>query len=104
MKPIKRLTKPTEGVLMLLAHTETGIWGLEISKLLKIPTGTVYPILSRLQELGWVLSYWDNDHDRVGPRRKYYRLTESALVECSRLLRASEQNAKVSKKVRVQHV
>jgi DNA-binding PadR family transcriptional regulator len=104
MQPIKRLTKPTERVLGLLAQTETGIWGLEISKILRIPTGTVYPILNRLQQLGWVVAYWDSDHERVGPRRKYYRLAESALVECLRLLRASEQNAKVSSKVRAQHV
>jgi PadR family transcriptional regulator PadR len=41
--------------------------------------GTVYPLLNRLHEAGFVTSYWQiNDSDR--PRR-YYQLTDSGLEE-----------------------
>jgi PadR family transcriptional regulator len=41
------------------------------------PSGTVHPILGRLDGLGCLLSRWeDHDpHEQGRPRRRYYRLT-----------------------------
>jgi PadR family transcriptional regulator, regulatory protein PadR len=37
-------------------------------------SGTLYPILIRLQRLGWLASHWE-EGERRGPRRRLYLLT-----------------------------
>ncbi|MBY8850782.1 PadR family transcriptional regulator [Saccharothrix sp. MB29] len=39
------------------------------------PSGSVYPLLDRLERAGWVTSTWDDDAERRGPRRRVYVLT-----------------------------
>ena len=46
----------------------------EISKGIEISEGTIYPLLRRLKNEGYVETYLDLS--RRGPPRKYYRLTE----------------------------
>lgn len=86
METIKRITKPTKLVLETLLRTKDGIWGLALTKQVNLPTGTVYPILSRLEELGWVVSYWEISSDRSGPRRKYYSLRDEAILVAEKIV------------------
>jgi len=37
-------------------------------------SGTLYPLLIRLENLGWLQSRWE-ENDAPGPRRRLYRLT-----------------------------
>lgn len=72
-----RLTKSTVGVLeVLLASTDDApAWGLSICRDADLGPGTVYPILDRLEELGWVTG-WEETAPHPGrPPRRYYRLT-----------------------------
>jgi DNA-binding PadR family transcriptional regulator len=52
-------------------------YGLELSNASGLKTGTIYPALARLEQSGWVSSYWEEvDPSVVGrPRRRLYRLT-----------------------------
>lgn len=81
MEKPQRKTKATMQVLDVLLQAPTGIWGLALAKKSGLSTGTVYPILARLEDLGWVLSYWDSEIDRSGPRRKYYVLSQESILE-----------------------
>ncbi|WP_317137235.1 PadR family transcriptional regulator [Methanochimaera problematica] len=45
----------------------------EISKIIEISEGTVYPILKRLKSEGYLETYLRESQE--GPPRKYYRLT-----------------------------
>ncbi|SDJ53716.1 PadR family transcriptional regulator [Nonomuraea jiangxiensis] len=49
-------------------------YGLEICKTTGLGPGTAYPILTRLERIGWVRAYWTEDDTR-GPRRRMYELT-----------------------------
>jgi PadR family transcriptional regulator, regulatory protein PadR len=51
--------------------------GAEIAKATKIGSGTLYPLLARLEAAGWFESQWEDvDPREVGrPRRRLYRLT-----------------------------
>ena len=52
-------------------------YGLELADLVGLPTGTVYPILARLERAGLVESHWEDPaaHEAAGrPRRRFYRL------------------------------
>jgi len=52
-------------------------YGLEIAKSAGLATGTVYPILARLEADGWVESEWEAiDEAAEGRRRRrYYTMT-----------------------------
>jgi DNA-binding PadR family transcriptional regulator len=71
-----RLTQQTLSVLGTLARGQE-LPGVEISKMCGLATGTLYPILYRLEEYGWLDSRWEaGDPATLGrPRRRYYRIT-----------------------------
>jgi DNA-binding PadR family transcriptional regulator len=72
-----RLTKPTIAVLeVLLASTdEDPAWGLSICREADLGSGTVYPILDRLEDRGWVTSRTEAEPHPGRPARRYYSLT-----------------------------
>jgi PadR family transcriptional regulator, regulatory protein PadR len=76
MQPLSRVTAATIDVLDVLASTSEAAWGLAVIKSSGRPAGTVYPILERLENAGWVTSSWEEDNSRPGPRRRYYQLTD----------------------------
>lgn len=51
--------------------------GAEIARATKLASGTLYPILLRLEEAGWAESHWEDGdpHDLGRPRRRLYKLT-----------------------------
>jgi DNA-binding PadR family transcriptional regulator len=55
-------------------------YGLRVIRETALPSGTVYPILARLEEAGWVVSEWEESAEK-GPRRRLYRLTPEGVRE-----------------------
>ena len=86
MKPLERVGAATLDVLTVLLDGEHPRWGLEIIKLTGRPSGSVYPLLDRLERSGWVTSSWDDDADRRGPRRRMYVLTPEGAREAVKVL------------------
>jgi len=89
---VARLTIPTRLVLaVLLTDPATERYGLEIAQQSGLPTGTLHPILARLEAHGWASSRWEEvDAAEVGrPRRRYYRLTDEGRREAARRLAAA---------------
>lgn len=78
MKSLGRLTPATADVLEVLLDSGDAVWGLRIVKTTGRPAGSVYPILERLEGLGWTTSQWEDAPDRAGPRRRLYVLKEGA--------------------------
>ena len=73
-----RMTTTTTQVLEVLADQPAqDRYGLEVMALTGLPSGTVFPILARLEACGWLDSGWEDVDPRVAgrPRRRYYRLT-----------------------------
>jgi DNA-binding PadR family transcriptional regulator len=72
-----RLTEQTVAVIRaLLATPATPRWGRDIAKETGLQSGTLHPILARLEQAGWVVSSWEDpsEHEEAGrPRRRYYR-------------------------------
>jgi PadR family transcriptional regulator PadR len=73
-----KMTIPTQLVLRALLEQPTReLYGLEICAAAGLASGTIHPILARLEGLGWLESRWE-DVDPVTegrPRRRYYRLS-----------------------------
>jgi PadR family transcriptional regulator len=59
--------------------------GADVQKRGQLASGTLYPILLRLEAAGWFVSRWESvDPSQVGrPRRRLYRLTSSGLARAS---------------------
>lgn len=75
--PYRKPSPHTVAVLRALAAGAT--WGFDIMDATGLPSGTVYPILSRAEARGWVETRWEEaaTHQAAGrPARKYYGLTE----------------------------
>lgn len=82
MKPqrLPRMTLSTQLVLQtFLDDPKQELYGLEIGAAAGLPSGTVHPILARLEGLGWVESRWEEIEPRLQgrPSRRYYKLTGS---------------------------
>lgn len=72
------ITRQTERVLAaFLREPNRDRYGLEIGKSAGLKSGTLYPILARLEAAGWVVSEWEQIDPSVEGRRprRYYRLT-----------------------------
>ncbi|HEY4305065.1 MAG TPA: PadR family transcriptional regulator [Gemmatimonadaceae bacterium] len=71
-----RLTYPTGIVLLAVSR---GIrYGFEIMDASGLPSGTIYPILRRLEEAGMLNAKWESTsdaHDEQRPPRRYYQIT-----------------------------
>lgn len=73
-----RITVATARVLaVLLADPQADRYGLDLMRDTGLASGTLYPILHRLQDAGWIAGHWE-EVDVVlesRPARRYYRLT-----------------------------
>jgi PadR family transcriptional regulator, regulatory protein PadR len=73
-----RLTSPTLRVLkFFLEKPLEGRSGADVSRALNIASGTLYPLLARLESAGWVNSEWESiePKEAARPRRRFYKLT-----------------------------
>jgi PadR family transcriptional regulator PadR len=82
--PIYRLTDATTRVLRELASPPGTEWyGLELCKATRLSSGSLYPILARLEKEGWVSSRWEDPQRQETehrPRRRYYSLTADGVA------------------------
>lgn len=81
-----RMSLQTLRVLEAFLENPTeSLSGADVQKRGHLASGTLYPILLRLESAGWLSSRWENvDPSRVGrPRRRLYRLTASGMRRAS---------------------
>ena len=99
-----RMTMTTQLVLRaLLADPAREMYGLQICAEAGLPSGTIHPILARLEhEHGWLTSRWEDikPQDEGRPRRRYYRLTEDG-AERARLALAQARTPVSAMELRV---
>jgi PadR family transcriptional regulator, regulatory protein PadR len=73
-----QITKQTFKVLRALMECpQESLSGAEIGRIAQLPSGTLYPILMRLEEADWLESQWEagDPHALGRPRRRFYRVT-----------------------------
>jgi PadR family transcriptional regulator PadR len=73
-----RLTQPMLKVLRFLLETpREGRSGAEISRATRVGSGTLYPMLARLENADWLTSEWEavNPAEVGRPRKRFYKLT-----------------------------
>ena len=85
-----RLTLATVAVLeALLEDPTTATYGLALGDKAGLPSGTIHPILARLEGAGWVTSHWEDIDPREAgrPRRRLYQLTATGASAARDVLR-----------------
>ncbi|MET3808168.1 DNA-binding PadR family transcriptional regulator [Nakamurella sp. UYEF19] len=98
------MTLSTQAVLRaLLDDPKRDRYGLEICAATGLPSGTMHPILARLENLKWVESDWEKiDPQKEGrPRRRYYHLTTDGLASARiALAEAHDERTRIAARYR----
>ena len=78
----------------LLADPSARRYGYDLMKAARLPSGTLYPMLARLQDQGLVTSEWELVRDDANgrPPRKYYQLTGEGIRELAQAARATPRS------------
>ncbi len=79
-----RLTHPTLKILSAVMEARGHeISGAEVATATRLASGTLYPILLRLEKAGWLSSRWENinPQEEGRPRRRLYRATSLGVAK-----------------------
>lgn len=88
--PHVRLTTTTIKVLdmLLAANPDDPPWGYRICEETGLGSGTVYPILERLEKANWIAGRWETGQPEDRPSRRFYSLTDTGSREYAAALAA----------------
>jgi PadR family transcriptional regulator PadR len=101
--PEPRMTLPTQLVLLsLMDDPNREMYGLEICAAAGLPSGTIHPILARLEKAGWLDSRWEDIDTRSEgrPRRRYYQLNPNTIAIVRAALRRAAPSAQALTRLR----
>jgi PadR family transcriptional regulator, regulatory protein PadR len=82
---------------MMIEKPRTPYSGADIARQIGLGSGTLYPLLQRLENAGWLKSEWETiDPSREGrPRRRQYKLTGRGQTHAARELTELQTSAGV---------
>lgn len=85
-----RLTQATLAVVGVLmdAGPDDRVWGLRLCEEADLGSGTVYPLLERLEKAGIVTSFWEDPPPANRPPRRFYELTNAGRQEVAAAITA----------------
>ena len=94
MTSMRRPSPQTVAILDALAENASD-WshGYDLCRLLGLKAGTVYPILIRLAERGYLETAWEQAVPQGRPPRHLYRLSVAGAEQVRELRRAEAQRA-----------
>ena len=88
---MQRLTRTTARTLFAFLETPRDWrYGYELMKVADLSSGTLYPILARLTEDGWLESRWEESELPGRPPRQLYRLTATGRVQARHALQRAQ--------------
>jgi len=90
------MTTATQKVLEALANAalKDEMFGLRICQQAGLGSGTVYPVLDRLERAGWVVGEWEAEQPAGRPKRRRYTMTKVGEAAYTRLLDKQEAQAR----------
>jgi PadR family transcriptional regulator, regulatory protein PadR len=91
----KQLKKGVIEILILKLLSLRNMYGYQLIQeldtksngIFKMKEGTLYPILYRLEDNNFIESYWEQDNEKRGVPRKYYKIAQSGLTELSSMVK-----------------
>ena len=82
----RKINLSFSGTAILQAVAHDYHYGFDIMDVTGLPSGTVYPVLRRLEQAGLLLSKWEDEdaaRKEQRPARKYYKLTSAGRAALS---------------------
>ena len=88
---MKRLTRTTTRTLLAFLDSP-GSWryGYDLMKVADLSSGTLYPLLARLADEGWLESRWEESEFSGKPPRQLYRLTATGRLQARQALERAQ--------------
>ena len=88
---MQRLTRTATRTLLAFLEAPTS-WrhGYELMKVAGLSSGTLYPLLARLTEDGWLESRWEESEPPGKPPRQRYRLTATGRIQARHTLERAD--------------
>lgn len=91
--------------IILARLLQSDSYGYEINKIIstlssgrfELKEATLYTAFKRLEEVGYIASYWGGSG--AGARRRYYTITPAGRDACHRLLREWEETKEIMDKI-----
>jgi DNA-binding PadR family transcriptional regulator len=88
---MRRLTRTTtKALLAFLEAPRSWRYGYDLMKATDLSSGTLYPLLARLSEDGWLESRWEDSELPGKPPRQLYRLTAEGRVQARQALERAQ--------------
>jgi len=81
MTRTRRPSSATLKILNNLAAAPRGLHGYALMQACALASGTLYPILKRLSDRGWLEKTWESGVEETGPPRRIYTLTPLGLAQ-----------------------
>lgn len=76
---------------VLMADPDGKHWGYQLMQDANMPSGVVYPLLSRMRDEGWVkMRTTAGKSATLGPVRRYYTLTAKGKRELDAVMKAAK--------------
>lgn len=96
--------------IILARLLKSDSYGYEINKIIstlssgrfELKEATLYTAFKRLEELGYIASYWGSSG--AGARRRYYTITPSGREACHRLMQEWEETKEIMDKLLIAEV
>jgi DNA-binding PadR family transcriptional regulator len=88
---MQRLTRTaTATLLAFLEAPRSWRYGYDLMKVTDLSSGTLYPLLARLTEDGWLESRWEESEVPGKPPRQLYRLTATGRIQARQALERAQ--------------
>lgn len=65
-------------------------WGYQLMRETGVPSGVLYPLLTRMLDEGWVKMHTSRKTPTLGPTRRYYTLTAKGRKELAAVMKTAE--------------
>jgi PadR family transcriptional regulator PadR len=92
MPRIPNMSRQTRCLLeLLVGEPEAWQYGYDLSRRTGLKSGTLYPILMRLADQGWLATRWAEPLGSGRPPRHMYRLTEEGARQAAAILSAASR-------------
>jgi DNA-binding PadR family transcriptional regulator len=89
---------------VLLADLEGWRHGYDLSRETDLRSGTLYPILMRLERQGWLEARWEESPAAGKPRRHLYRLSAAGAREARAMIARGRGDVRVVRRANVEGV
>ncbi len=88
---MQRLTRTTTRALAAFLETPSSWrYGYDLMQVADLSSGTLYPLLARLADDGWLESRWEESELPGRPPRQLYRLTATGRVQARKALERAQ--------------